>query len=171
MLILFRSLFFSLDRMKATDEKILGRDWYLPSPFSKQVINSTNSAQIVVFRNMGPLGLPALQGVGFFLLWVQCGSWKSFFRFFLIRRCDCVGVGFPILSSLIGSEKSRLSLNQSDAKLKQIPIWSSAFFSRFRQFACFQFEFSLALKGIFFSSVWRHLIEKCSKTLNRKALH
>ena len=49
------------------------------------------------------------------------------FRFFLIRRCDCVGVGFPFLSSLIGSEKSRHSLNQSDAKLKQILIWSSAF--------------------------------------------
>ena len=96
---------------------------------------------------------------------------EKVFRFFLIRRCDCVGVGFPFLSFLIGSEKSRHSLNQSDAKLKQIPIWSSAFFPRFRQFACFQFEFSLALKGIFFSSVSRHLIEKCSKTLNRKALH
>ena len=62
------------------------------------------------------------------------------FRFFLIRRCDCVGVGFPFLSFLIGSEKSRHSLNQSDAKLSHELV--AHVFPRFWQSDCFYFEFS-----------------------------
>ena len=38
---------------------------------------------------------------------------------------DCFGFAIP--RSLIGPENSRYSLNQSDAKLKQVTIWSLAF--------------------------------------------
>ena len=56
---------------------------------------------------------------------------------------------------LIGKKKnSRHSLNQSDAKLKPNTSWSPAFFPRFRQFACFHFEFSLAFDDNFLSSPW-----------------
>ena len=51
-------------------------------------------------------------------------------------------------------KKTRVTLNQSDAKLKPNTSWSPAFFPRFRQFACFHFEFSLAFDGIFLSSAW-----------------
>ena len=38
---------------------------------------------------------------------------------------DCIG--FALLRSVIGSENSRHSLDQSDAKLKPITTWSPAF--------------------------------------------
>ena len=38
---------------------------------------------------------------------------------------DCIGC--PFLCSMIGLGNSRHTLNQSDAKLKPIPIWSPAF--------------------------------------------
>ena len=64
---------------------------------------------------MGPLGLPALQGLASFYFEYSVAPGKVF-RFFLIRRCDCVGVGFPFLSSLIGSEKSRHSPIRCETK-------------------------------------------------------
>ena len=42
-------------------------------------------------------------------------------------------------------QRTRSTLNQSDVKLKAISTWSPVF-PRFRQFNCFYFEFSLALK-------------------------
>ena len=72
-----------------------------------------------------------------------------------VERKSGIGFFLASLRSLIGKKKnSRHSLNQSDAKLKPNTSWSPAFFPRFKQFACFHFEFSLAFDGIFLSSPW-----------------
>ena len=69
-------------------------------------------------------------------------------------------VGFALLRSVIGRGNSHHSLIQSDSKLKTN-----------QPLGCFNFEFSLVLKGIFLSSDWavvitlvfflRHSVEKC----------
>ena len=59
---------------------------------------------------------------------------------------------FHILRSVIGLENSRLSLNQSDAKLRPNHNLVTRVFPRFRQFGYFYFEFSLALEVIVLSS-------------------
>lgn len=48
------------------------------------------------------------------------------------------------LCTLTDLENSCLPLDQSAAKLKTVGTLSSAFFPRFKQFACFHFQFSLA---------------------------
>ena len=45
--------------------------------------------------------------------------------------------GFALLRSLIGSQNSRHFLNQSDAKLKPIVIWSHAFSRAWRRLDVF----------------------------------
>ena len=80
-------------------------------------------------------------------------------------------VGFALLRSVIGRGNSHHSLNQSDSKLKTNHNLVACVFPRFRPLGCFNFEFSLVLKGIFLSSDWavvitlvfflRHSVEKC----------
>ena len=54
---------------------------------------------------------------------------------------DCTGC--TLLRSVIGPENLRHPLNQSEGKLKPTMGWSRETL-RFRQFACFDFEFELA---------------------------
>ena len=77
-------------------------------------------------------------------------------------------VGFALLRSVIGRGNSHHSLNQS---IKTNHNLVACVFPRFRPLGCFNFEFSLVLKGIFLSSDWavvislvfflRHSVEKC----------
>ena len=60
---------------------------------------------------------------------------------------DCI-----VFRSVIGPKNSCPFLNQSDAKLKPIMTWSSAFSRALGSLFVFTFEFSLALKGIFLTS-------------------
>ena len=80
---------------------------------------------------------------------------------------------FTELSSVIGPENSRLSLNQSGAKLKAIATWLFSFPAR-QAALLFYFEFSWANDNLNLCSDWslgfpwfwlfRHLIENCSRT-------
>ena len=81
--------------------------------------------------------------------------WETFFmrglpKVFVEKDVDKpLPFGFALLHFVIGPENSHHSLHQSDSKLKPIATWSHPFYPRFRQFACFCFEFSLALRDIF----------------------
>ena len=63
---------------------------------------------------------------------------------------------FVLLRSVVGPENSRHSFNQSNAKLKLITTWSSAFSRALGSLAVwFYFEFSLPLEGIFLLLIGR----------------
>ena len=68
----------------------------------------------------------------------------------IIRDC----ISFALLLFVIGLENSHHSISQSNAKLKPMTNLIAHVFPRFRKLAWFYFEFSLALKSSFLSSVW-----------------
>ena len=68
----------------------------------------------------------------------------------IIRDC----ISFALLLFVIGPENSHHSISQSNAKLKPMTNLIAHVFPRFRKLAWFYFEFSLALKSSFLSSVW-----------------
>ena len=67
-------------------------------------------------------------------------------------QCRAIFIGFALLRSVIGSENSRLFLNQLDTKLKPIRTWSPALS---RALFSFVVLVTLALRGVFLSPDWR----------------
>ena len=78
----------------------------------------------------------------------EVGTSKSEIVQFSFECLICVDSASPC--SVIGSENPYLLPNQSDAKLKPITIWSSAFSRALSSLLSFYFlKFSLVLEGIF----------------------
>ena len=79
-------------------------------------------------------------------------------------------MGFALLRCVIGRENSRFFLNQSDAKLKPVTIWSPAF-------CCALVELFLLWLSLTHKGISLLLVDRCDwfglgyTTLDRKALY